>query len=387
MIAIDTAAAQTPLAQPRTLIADDQPHVVEALRLLLKNEGISSDAAQSPAAVLDRVKSRAYDVLLVDLNYTRDTTSGDEGLRLVEQVRAIDDALPVVAMTAWGSVELAVEAMKRGVCDFVLKPWENSRLTRTLWNQIERGRRKREQLRRQREEAEAERAAGRALLPQSLPHVAGIDIAATVQPLRTLSGDYFDVLEPAEGKLALAIADVVGKGVPAALLMSNVQASVRALTGGTFDPAELAGRLNRSVKRTTTAGRFVTFFCCLLDTVSRRMSYTNAGHCPPILIRARGQAERLEAGGAVLGVFKDWQYEQGSVELAPGDRLLFFTDGITEATNASAEQFGEERLIELTGALRHRPAAEMRDRILESVSNFCGGRADDDMTLLVLAVE
>jgi phosphoserine phosphatase RsbU/P len=386
MIAIETAAAQTPLAQPRTLIADDQPHVVEALRLLLKKEGIHADAAQSPAAVLDQVKSRPYDVLLMDLNYARDTTSGQEGLDLVEQVRAIDDALPVVAMTAWGSVELAAEAMKRGVSDFVLKPWENSRLTRILWNHIERGRRKREQLRRQRDEAEAERAAGRALLPQSLPHLPGIGIAATVQPLRNLSGDYFDVLEPAEGKLALAIADAVGKGVPAALLMSNVQASVRALTSAAFHPAELAATLNRSVKLATTAGKFVTFFCGLLDTASRRLSYTNAGHCPPILIRADGRAERLEAGGAVLGVFKDWEYEEGSLELQSGDRLLFFTDGITEAANAGAEQFGEERLIELARALRDGTAVELRDRILASVSSFCGGRADDDITLLVLAV-
>ena len=387
MIAIDNAAVQTPLVQPRTLIADDQPHVVEALRLLLKQAGISADTAQSPAAVLDQVKSRPYDVLLMDLNYARDTTSGDEGLDLVEQVRAIDDTLPVVAMTAWGSVELAVEAMKRGVSDFVLKPWENSRLTRTLWNHIERGRGRREQLRRQREETEAERAAGRALLPQSLPNIAGISIAATVQPLRTLSGDYFDVLQPAEGQLALAIADAAGKGVPAALLMSNVQASVRALAGAEFHPAELAATLNRSVKCTTTSGKFVTFFCGVIDTDSRRLRYTNAGHCPPVRIRAGGQAERLEAGGAVLGIFKDWQYEQGSLQLASGDRLLFFTDGISEAANAQAEQFGEERLIELARALRDRPAPEIRDRILESVSNFCGGRADDDITLLIVAVE
>jgi len=371
---------------PRTLIADDQPHVVEALRLLLKHEGIQSDAAQSPAAVLDRVKSRSYDVLLMDLNYARDTTSGEEGLDLLKQVQAIDNTLPVVAMTAWGSVELAVEAMKRGVCDFVLKPWENSRLTRTLWNQIEKGRSKRDQLRRQREDDEAERAAGRALLPQSLPRVPGFEIAATVQPLHTLGGDYFDVLEPAEGRLALAVADAIGKGVPAALLMSNVQASVRALAA-TFSPAELAASLNHSVRRNTTAGRFVTFFYSELNTRARSLAYTNAGHCPPVLVRSSGQVERLEAGGAVLGVFKDWPYEQGTIQLDSGDRLLFFTDGITEAESDREEQFGEDRLIELARALRHRRAPEIKDQILDAVSRFCGGRAEDDITLLVLAVE
>jgi sigma-B regulation protein RsbU (phosphoserine phosphatase) len=377
--------------QPRTLIADDQPHVVEALRLLLKHEGIQADAAQSPAAVLDQVKARPYDVLLMDLNYARDTTSGEEGLDLIEQVQAIDNTLPVVAMTAWGSVELAVEAMKRGVCDFVLKPWENSRLTRTLWNQIEKGRSKRDQLRRQREDDEAERVAGRALLPQSLPRIPGIDIAASVQPLATLSGDYFDVLEPAEGMLGLVIADAIGKGVPAALLMSTVQAGVRALAGNGFSPAELAASLNRSVQRNTTSGKFVTFFYGELETKARSLAYTNAGHCPPVLIRADGQAERLETGGAVLGVIKDWPYEQGRLQLTRGDRLLFFTDGITEAANGredqfGPEQFGEDRLIELARALRHRPAQEIKDRILAAVSSYCGGRAEDDVTLVVVAV-
>lgn len=378
---------------PRTLIADDQPHVVEALRLLLKNEGIQADSAPSPAAVLDKLKSRPYDVLLMDLNYARDTTSGKEGLDLIEQVQAIDDSLPVVAMTAWGSVELAVEAMKRGVCDFVLKPWENSRLVRALWGHIERGRRRREQIRREREQQEAERAAGRALLPQSLPLIAGIHIAATVQPLDTLSGDYFDVLEPAEGKVSLAIADAIGKGVPAALLMSGVQAGVRALSGSGFSPAELAQSLNHSVRRNTTSGRFVTFFYGELDTVTRRLTYANAGHCPPVLIRADGAVERLDSGGAVLGVFKDWPYQQNSIQILPGDRLLLFTDGITEAANASQdqygpqEQFGDERLIDLARSLRRGSAEQLRDGILSAVSAFSGGRAEDDITLLVLGCE
>jgi sigma-B regulation protein RsbU (phosphoserine phosphatase) len=375
-------------AQPRTLIADDQPHVVEALRLLLKNEGIQSDAAQSPAAVLDQVRSRPYDVLLMDLNYARDTTSGAEGLDLLDRVQAIDNTLPVVAMTAWGSVELAVEAMKRGVSDFVLKPWENSLLTRKLWSQIEKGRRKRAQILRQREETEAEWAAGRALLPQYLPRIPGFEIAAASQPLRTLGGDYFDVLEPAKGELSLVIADVTGKGVPAALLMSNVQASVRALASGNVPPAELATLLNQSVGRNTTPGKFVTFFYGSVNTQARSLAYSNAGHCPPILMRANGEAERLEAGGAVLGVFKDWPYQQGTISLAAGDRVLFFTDGITEAFNAQDEEFGETRLIELVRTLRDRSAQEITDRVLQAVRMYAGGRAqEDDITLVVVAVE
>lgn len=379
-------------AAPRALIADDQPHVLEALRLLLKNQGISSDTAQSPAAVLERLKSHRYDALLMDLNYTRDTTSGEEGLELLDQVRAIDRTLPVVAMTAWGSVELAIEAMKRGVSDFVLKPWQNSPLAAILWKQIEKSRQERGQLRRQREEMEAERAAGSALLPHSLPEVPGIEIAAASQPLCTLGGDYFDVLQPAGGELAIGIGDVSGKGVPAALLMSNVQASVRALAGARLEPRELTAALNKSVRMSTTSGRFVTFFYGVISRApggqeKRIFDYTNAGHCPPILVRADGEVEWLETGGAVLGVFADWSYEQGRIELTPGDRLLFFTDGITETADAREDEFGEERMIGIVRLLRGRGAEEIKDRVLDALAAFAGGRAQDDRTLVVVGVE
>jgi phosphoserine phosphatase RsbU/P len=369
----------------RTLIADDQPDVLEALRLLLKGEGFETEAAQSPAAVLEKLRTHPFDLVLMDLNYTRDTTSGDEGLDLLARIQAIDRTLPVVAMTAWASVDLAVEAMRRGVCDFVLKPWQNSQLVRTLKSQTERGRNKRSQLRREREEFEDAHAAGLALLPQSIPEVPGFQIAASSEPAGTVSGDYFDVLDLDQGKLAISIGDVIGKGVPAALLMSNVQATVRALATPLTQPAELAGKLNQSILRSTTRGKFVTFFYGILDSRAGTLIYTNAGHCAPILVRASGEVARLETGGAVLGVFSEWSYEQAEIALAPGDRLLLFTDGITEAETSVEEEFGEERLVKLAAALRERDAAGMKDRILENVAEFTAGSFEDDATLVVVA--
>ena len=370
----------------RTLVADDQPDVLEALRLLLKNEGYQIEAVNSPAAVLDKLKSGPYDVLLMDLNYTRDTTSGQEGLDLLARIQDIDKTLPVVAMTAWGSVELAVEAMQRGVGDFVLKPWENARLLHTLKNQIEKGQIKRTELRLEREEFEEARAVGAALLPRTIPEIPGLEISTTSQPLRTLGGDYFDVLELGDGKLAICIADVIGKGVPAALLMSNVQATVRTLASDSLPPAELVARLNQSVHRNTTPGKFVTFCYCVLDPATRQIIYTNAGHCAPILVRASGEVVRLDASGAVLGVFPNWLYEQATVALEPGDRLVLFTDGVTEASNSREEEFGEERLAQLMSALRDRGAYELKNRILQTVSSFTAGRAQDDATVVVVAV-
>ncbi len=368
------------------MIADDQPDVLEALRLLLKCEGYQIEAANSPAAVLDKLKSGPFDVLLMDLNYARDTTSGQEGLDLLARIQAIDNTLPVVAMTAWGSVELAVAAMQRGVGDFVLKPWENSRLLVTLRNQIEKGQLKRTELRREREEVEEAKAVGEALLPRTIPEVPGLEIATTSQPVRTLSGDYFDVIDLGAGKLGLCIADVVGKGVPAALLMSNVQATVRALAAASVAPNDLAAKANCSVHRNTTPGKFATFWYCVVDLGARTITYTNAGHCPAILVRANGEVLRLAAGGAVLGVFPEWSYEQATVPLASGDRLVLFTDGVTEAANALDEEFGEERLAQLTAALRDRGAQELKNRILQTVASFTGGRAQDDATLVVVAV-
>jgi len=363
----------------RTLIADDQPDVLEALRLLLKNEGFQTEAAQSPAAVIDKLQSNSFDLILMDLNYTRDTTSGNEGLDLLARIQAIDHTLPVVAMTAWASVDLAVETMRRGVCDFVLKPWENSQLVRTLKGHIEKGRNRRQ-------EFEDTHAAGLALLPR-IPEVPGFEIAAASQAAETLSGDYFDVLDLSQGKLALAIGDVIGKGVPAALLMSIVQATVRALATPFTQPAELAARLNHSVGRNTTQGKFVTFFCGILDSRNGTLTYTNAGHCAPIVVRSTGAVERLEAGGAVLGVFSRWSYEQTSVTLWPGDRLLLFTDGITEAENPAQEEFGEERLAQLAVKLSQQSAARMKNQILRDVENFSQGQKLDDATLVVIAAE
>src|SRR5881392_2921052 len=136
---VEQTPMRSELATPRVLIADDQPDVLEALRLLLKGEGYRIDSAGSPAAILEAVDSTELDAVLMDLNYARDTTSGQEGLDLLSQIRAHDQTLPVVVMTAWGSVELAVEAMRRGARDFVQKPWDNARISAILKTQIELG--------------------------------------------------------------------------------------------------------------------------------------------------------------------------------------------------------------------------------------------------------
>jgi sigma-B regulation protein RsbU (phosphoserine phosphatase) len=380
----------TRTAPPRILIADDQADLLDALRLLLKGEGIQMDAVTSPDAALAAVQAGPFDLVLMDLNYTGDTTSGREGIDLVSQIQAIDSTLPVVVMTGWGSVDVAVEAMRRGVRDFVQKPWDNTQLLETIRKEIEKGRERRElaqqEQQEQRERDEARRIQ-RTLLPATLPQLDGWEIASSWQPAAGVGGDCFDTIPFGRTRLGVSIADVIGKGIPAALLMSNLQAAVRAFATDTTQPQELCEQVNRILCGHVAEGRFISFFYCVVDAARGVLQYANAGHFPPVLVRASGEVLRLPVGGPVLGVLPGARYEQGQVTVAAGDRIVLFTDGITEARAADNddEEFGEDRLVEVT--VRHRgcSASAIQARLGEALADFTGGRLQDDATLIVMA--
>ncbi len=382
------ATASAISAPVKILIADDQPHVGEALRLALRDEGYQIELAGSPAAVVTAVSARKFDLALLDLNYARDTTSGAEGLELIEKLRAIDCDLGIVVMTAWGSVEIAVEAMQRGAGDFIQKPWDNAGLRRILHTQIELGRRRRESRRRerqdQREWAEAHDIQ-QGMLPRSLPELPGFQLAAAYRPAGTLAGDYYEVLALDAAHALVCIGDVAGKGMPAALVMSNLQAAVKAYAGEKCSPVGLCRRVNRILCGNAEPGRFVTFFAAVLDTTEKTLTYANAGHNPPLVARPNGSVLRLADGGPVLGEFTDWSAAQGQIALESGDRLAFYTDGITEATDETGDEFGEKRLAELLSVNRASGAGELHARLLAEAVRFAGGSFTDDATLLVIA--
>jgi phosphoserine phosphatase RsbU/P len=373
--------------QPRILIADDQPDLIDALRLLLKGEGIQIEAATSPEAALAAIATGSFDLLLMDLNYSGDTTSGREGITLLSKVQTLDNLLPVVVMTGWGSVDLAVEAMRLGVRDFVQKPWDNHQLLTTLRAEIEEGRARRQRLELEQRELEEARRIQRKLLPAVMPQIDGWEIAASWQPASGVGGDCFDAIAFGSTRLTLSIADVVGKGIPAALLMSNLQAAVRAFATATAEPAELCNQVNRILCGHIAEGRFISFFYCLLDTDEGSLTFANAGHYPPVLVRTNGAVERLTDGGPVLGVFPDRVYEQGQVAMQGGDRLVLYTDGITEARDSHDEEFGEQRLIDLVKDNRACSAPALQARLAEAVSAFTEQRFQDDATLIVMAGE
>ena len=384
---VNTVAAQI----PRTLIADDQPDVLAALRLLLKGAGYQTEAADSPAAVLEALKHDKFDLLLMDLNYARDTTSGKEGLDLISRIQALDHDLPIVVMTAWATVDLAVESMRLGVRDFVQKPWENSRLLRKLKTQIDYGRRLRDREaaqqsheRQMKLELDEAREIQRGLMPRRMPHLHGFSIANAWQPARGVSGDYLAAFKLDDARAALCVADVAGKGFPAALLMSNMQAALKSLASENISPSELCGKLNLLMCGNTPLRKFITCFYSELDIITRKLTFTNAGHNPPMLVRRDGECIPLEEGGRVIGAFCDSTYTQQEIQLYDGDKLLLFTDGVTEARNAAGDEFGEQRLQQCLRSYVGRNAAELRTLILDEVTAFCAGNFDDDATMMVL---
>src|SRR5688572_7767020 len=283
----------------------------------------------------------------MDLNYARDTTSGREGLELLAEVHARDPLLPVVVMTGWGSIDMAVEAMRRGARSFVHKPWDNAVLSDAIRREVAEGQAARHAERRaSREQADAQ-AMQRALLPASLPAVPGCGLAARWAPASAFGGDCYDVLQLTPTRFAISVADVCGKGLAAALLMSNLQASVRAFAASDSTPVSIAASVNAALVRNGGLRRFVTFFYAVYDSTTRELTFANAGHNPPMLVSADGAVRRLAAGGMVLGVFEATTVEQQSVQLQPGDRLVLFTDGIVEAENAADEEFGDARLLDI----------------------------------------
>jgi sigma-B regulation protein RsbU (phosphoserine phosphatase) len=255
---------------------------------------------------------------------------------------------------------------------------ENSHLTEAIASEVA----QRERLNR---ELEIAREVQERLFPQNYPAVAGIDYAGRCRPALGVGGDYYDFLELADGQLGIAIGDVSGKGVPAALLMASLQASLRGQTiSGSDDLAKLMTNMNRLIFDTSPANRYATFFYGQYQPSTRQFAFVNGGHNPPMIFR-KNEVLRLEDGGPVVGLFKAARYSQASVELAAGDVLLFYTDGISEAMNSSDEEWGEERMIDAVRACQCRPAQEMIGELMEAADAFVAGAPQhDDMTIVVV---
>jgi sigma-B regulation protein RsbU (phosphoserine phosphatase) len=246
------------------------------------------------------------------------------------------------------------------------------------------------------------------LFPRSIPKSETLDIAKGVCiPARSVSGDYYDLLDVAPGVIGVVVADVCGKGVSAALMMANLQANLRgqaqahrdtyddgvhALVRGDNPARRIVERVNQQVAGSMMDASFITLFYAEFDERRSTLRYTNAGHNPPLLFsnggREAGRVRRLDVGGTVLGVFCDTEFEEEEIELRSGDTLVAFTDGVIEARSPLGEEFGEDRLVKFLLENAGLPAAEIESRILRTVEDWTAeAEQEDDLTLVILKVK
>lgn len=227
------------------------------------------------------------------------------------------------------------------------------------------------------------------LLPNTLPKLTGFDLAAMNEPSQLVGGDYYDVIPAGEDKAVIAIADVTGKGIPASLIMANLQAMLHLLNDSDLDLPSKTGKINNIIFANTPPDIFITFFWGLLNAKTREFNYVNAGHNPPMLFRAKDKSvEELSCGGLLIGALKTFMpYQTDKIILEKGDILLLYTDGVTESMDADEEEYGEERLQALISKNTHLSAKELKTLILDDVRIFCEGNYGDDITLILIKVD
>lgn len=262
---------------------------------------------------------------------------------------------------------------------------ENARLMSAMAEEIA----QRERLNR---EVEIAREVQERLFPQTLPNIAGVDYAGACRPALGVGGDYYDFLALPGGQLGIAIGDVSGKGIAAALMMASLQASLRGeATRAPENLAALVSNVNHLVYEASSANRYATFFYAQYNPGDRKLTYVNAGHNPPMLFHCAAgewQVSRLEAGGTVVGLLESFPYQQASLTIQPGDVFIAFTDGISEAMNNADEEWGEERMIETIRSCTGLSPSETISHIMQAADSFvAGAKQHDDMTLVVLRAQ
>src|SRR5271167_3017176 len=367
------------------LIAEDQEYVREALALLLRGQGYSVSLCASPHEALIAAQQRTPDVALLDMNYQRDSTSGIEGLDLIQRLRQVDPTVPIIALTAWGNVDLAVSAMKNGASDFIEKPWRNDALLEKVQSLTQRA----QQVRSSQRISEFERHDAHELQTRIVPQrhltAEGIEIFGDSIPAGVVGGDYFGVWQPAPDMLHFCVADVSGKGTPGALIAAMLYASVSTLSSSSNSPETVLAQVETTLRNQLGEGHYVTIFYGVLDLQSHILHFVNAGHCSPIVRHGGGTIASLAPTRPVLGLKLDAASRSERLRLASGDCLLLYTDGVTEAASDSGEEFGPERLeralVEGTA-----PLPEQWHAIMNDVRKHANGNFADDATLLLISV-
>lgn len=378
----------------RILIVDDNEDVLISLELLLKQRWKSIVTEKDPTQIPKHFEEGPFELILLDMNYTRDTTSGAEGFQWLERILKLDPAARVIVITGYGDVDMAVRAIKEGASDFVLKPWDNEKLLKTLESVV----RKPSLVRPPATPAQAADADGARrdqlqfarevqgrLFPQSPPTLRTLEYCGVCKTAYETGGDYYDFIRLDGDLLGMALGDVSGKGVSAALLMASLQGRLQSFAPLKNDRvAELVGSLNESMCTSTDTRNYITFFYAVYDDHRRRLTYSNAGHLPPLVISVDGTIRRLSTGATVLGLFPRISYPQETIQLEPGETFVLFTDGVTEAMNPAEEEFGDVRLVDFMLTRKSLKPLDLQNDLLQELERFSSGHPQhDDLTVVI----
>jgi sigma-B regulation protein RsbU (phosphoserine phosphatase) len=341
--------------------------------------GLYANVRENPLQAVPIALLGTLVLLLLPVAWTDFTMVGRMGRSIAEAVGALRDGA-----AALGKGDLGHRIAIKGHDDL----WDTARHFNTMAEGLERARALEKERDRLESELELARRIQQRLLPEGPPDVPGLEIAGRSEPAREVGGDYYDHFDLGGGSVLLVIADVSGKGVPAALLMSGFRASLMSQDAHSLGPERLAARVNEFLHRSVETGKFVTAFLGFLDAASGRLVYANAGHNPPALLRRDGRVDWLAAGGVVLGILPQFRFESGETTLEHGDLLALYTDGVTEGADAAGELWGEERLVAALRRLADLPCADAGEALVREVRAYEGetGPADDITVLLARRV-
>ena len=297
---------------------------------------------------------------------------GSVAVFLTDPLFALAQIRTVLLIVALNALLAAGVALALGLYDRMRRQIEASYRVRRERDALER-------------EMNVAREVQRELLPRAAPRFEGLELAGVCRPAIAVGGDYYDYLRHADGRPGLVIADISGKGVPAAILMASLQASVRSLFPTAADPGQLHERLNNALCGSSSTARYATAFLADFDPGARRLTYSNAGHLPALVIRGE-RTLRCREGGIPIGLFEGVTYATGALTLAPGDLLALFTDGVTEAPGPGGEEFGEDRLADLLRARQGGSLEAALQAVLDALRDWSGPVAHDDVTVVLARV-
>ena len=385
------------------LAVDDDIDILELVEMSLTADGFDVVTASDGPGALEKARAEAPDLILLDL-----MMPGMDGFEVMEKLKADEQirAIPVIMLTARAQTHEKIQGLETGADDYITKPFDLGELTARIEAVLGRTRPTKyinpligamgdwfseagvEQLATHLQTAAIIQ---QRLLPQKSPGLPGFDIAGVLRSSMSISGDFYDFIPLASNRLGIAIADVRGKGIPAALLMVMIRTALRLVCREESSPAAVIKRINDLLAIDTEPDFFATMIYGILDTESMRFTYSNAGHCYPLHLKNDGsEINLLKAGGMIVGSFDFAAFESDTVQFAPGDELLLYTDGVTETERASDEIFyGEEKLAEIFESSRHLSAEMLCQAIETDLLNFSGTKnhRNDDLTIVVIKVK